>query len=83
LWPLYRYNPDNIEKGKNPLKLDSKAPSIPVSDFAYNEARYRVLTQNNEKRAETLMKSAQDDADARWKLYEQMAGMQYDTEKIE
>jgi len=81
LWPLYRYNPDNIEKGKNPLKLDSKAPSIPVSDFAYNEARYRVLTQNNEKRAETLMKSAQDDVNARWKLYEQMAGMRYDTEK--
>ncbi len=83
LWPLYRYNPDNIEEGENPLKLDSKAPSIPVSDFAYNEARYRVLTQNNESRAVTLMKAAQDDVNARWKLYEQMAGMQYDKEKVE
>ena len=78
LWPLYRYNPDNIELGKNPLKLDSKAPSIPVSDFAYNEARYRVLTQNNETRAETLMNAAQEDVQARWKLYEQMASMQYE-----
>ncbi len=78
LWPLYRYNPDNVEQGKNPLKLDSKAPSIPVTDFAYNEARYRVLMQNNESRAETLMEAAQDDAQARWKLYEQMAAMRYD-----
>ncbi len=81
LWPLYRYNPDNIESGKNPLKLDSKAPSIPVTEFAYNEARYRVLTQNNESRAETLMQAAQDDAQARWKLYEQMAAMRYDKDE--
>ncbi|MCF6277464.1 MAG: pyruvate:ferredoxin (flavodoxin) oxidoreductase [Anaerolineales bacterium] len=75
-WPLYRYNPDNAKVGKNPLKLDSKAPSIPVSDFAYNEARFRVLTQNNESRAETLMKAEQDDTQARWKLYEQLAGIE-------
>ena len=81
LWPLYRYNPDNTKEGKNPLKLDSKAPSIPVSDFAYNEARFRVLTQNDESRAETLMKAAQSDTEARWKLYEQMAAMHYEKEK--
>ena len=83
MWPLYRYNPANIEQGKNPLKLDSRKPSIPVTDFAYNEARYRVLTQNNEDRAETLMKAAQEDVEARWKLYEQMAGMRYDTNSEE
>ena len=81
LWPLYRYNPANIEAGKNPLKLDSKKPSIPVTDFAYNEARYRVLTQNDESRAETLMQAAQDDVEARWKLYEQMAAMHYEKEE--
>ncbi len=79
-WPLYRYNPENIAKGKNPLKLDSKAPSIPVSDYAYNEARYKVLVQNNESRAEMLMKSAQKNVEARWTLYEQMAKMNYDKE---
>lgn len=83
LWPLYRYNPDNATKGKNPLKLDSKAPSIPVSDFAYNEARYRVLTQNDESRAETLLKAAEKDAHARWRLYEQMAEMNYKKEAEE
>ncbi|MBT3713265.1 MAG: pyruvate:ferredoxin (flavodoxin) oxidoreductase, partial [Anaerolineae bacterium] len=81
LWPLYRYNPENTKKGKNPLKLDSKAPSIPISDFAYNEARFRVLTQNDESRAETLMKSAEKDAHARWNLYEQMAKMNYEKDE--
>jgi len=76
-WPLYRYNPSLISEGKNPLKLDSKAPSIPVSEYAYNETRYRMLLQSDETRAEALMKLAQKDAQSRWQLYEQMAEMHY------
>jgi pyruvate-ferredoxin/flavodoxin oxidoreductase len=77
IWPLYRYNPALIAKGENPLKLDSKAPSIPVSEYAYNETRYRMLLQSDEHRAETLMKLAQKDVQSRWHLYEQMAAMHY------
>jgi pyruvate-ferredoxin/flavodoxin oxidoreductase len=78
-WPLFRYNPANIAEGKNPLKLDSKAPSIPVSEYAYNETRYRMLLQSDESRAEALMKLAQKDVVSRWQLYEQMAAMHYGT----
>ncbi len=77
VWPIYRYNPDLIKEGKNPLQLDSKAPSIPVRDFAYNETRYRMLVQSNEERAEMLIKLAQKDADARWQQYSQLAALQY------
>mgnify|MGYP001054052241 CR=1 FL=1 len=77
VWPIYRYNPDNIKEGKNPLKLDYKEPSIPVKDFAYNETRYKVLTQTNEERAEELLKLAQGDAKARWLKYSQMAAVDY------
>ena len=73
VWPLYRYNPDLIKEGKNPLKLDYKEPSIPVKDFAYNETRYTMLTQTNEERAEKLLKLAQDDARERWLKYSQLA----------
>jgi len=76
-WQLYRYDPRLVEEGKNPLQLDSKAPSIPVSEYAYNETRYRMLLQSDEERAEELMKHAQIDADRRWKLYEQLAAMDY------
>ena len=27
-WPLYRYNPDLAKLGKNPMQLDSRAPSL-------------------------------------------------------
>jgi len=77
VWPIYRYNPENVKEGKNPLKLDYKEPSIPVKDFAYNETRYRMLLRSNEKRAEKLLKLAQGDAEARWMKYSQMAAADY------
>ena len=80
LWPLYRYNPNRAKEGKNPLQLDSKAPSIPFKDFAYNEVRFSTLLRSNEKRAEMLMKSAQESIEERWTLYEQMAEMDYSKE---
>ncbi|MEI8354642.1 MAG: pyruvate:ferredoxin (flavodoxin) oxidoreductase, partial [Deltaproteobacteria bacterium] len=42
-WPLYRFNPDLIAQGKNPLQLDSKAPTISFEEYAMGENRYRVL----------------------------------------
>ena len=76
-WPLYRYNPALVEEGKNPLKIDYRKPTIPVSEYAYNETRYRMLLQSNEQRAEKLMKLAQQDAEDRWELYKQMAAMHF------
>jgi pyruvate-ferredoxin/flavodoxin oxidoreductase len=87
MWPLYRYNPALADMGKNPLTLDSKDPSIPVSKFAYNETRFRMLLLSDEQRAERLMKLAQEDVESRWNLYKQMAAMSFngshDEEMIE
>jgi pyruvate-ferredoxin/flavodoxin oxidoreductase len=77
-WPLYRYNPALISEGKNPLVIDSKDPSIPFEQYAYNETRFKVLVHSDEQRAEALMKLAQKDARSRWDLYRQMAAMHYD-----
>jgi pyruvate-ferredoxin/flavodoxin oxidoreductase len=77
VWPLYRYNPDMAAQGANPLSIDSKEPTIPVEEYAYNETRYRMLLQSNEDRAEMLMKKAKHDASSRWDLYSQMAQMHY------
>ncbi|HEX9091246.1 MAG TPA: thiamine pyrophosphate-dependent enzyme, partial [Anaerolineales bacterium] len=76
-WPLYRYNPKLVEEGKNPLIIDSKDPSIPLEQYAYNETRYSMLVQSDEQRAEMLLKQAQQDVKARWELYKQMAAMHY------
>jgi len=72
-WPLYRYDPSLHAEGKNPLILDSKAPSIPLEQYAYNETRYRMLLQSNEERAESLMKQAKQDVQERWHQYQQLA----------
>ncbi len=76
-WSLFRYNPDWAKEGKNPLKLDSKAPKIPLKDYAYLETRYKMLTKSKPKEAERLIKLAQEDVNARWHLYEQMASLSF------
>lgn len=76
-WPLFRYNPALAKEGKNPLQLDSKAPSIPLEKYAYNETRYTMLVQSNEEAAERLLKLAQEDVNSRWRMYEQLAAIQY------
>jgi pyruvate-ferredoxin/flavodoxin oxidoreductase len=75
-WPLFRYNPNLAKEGKNPMQLDSKAPSIPLQKYVYNETRYTMLAQSNEEAAERLLKLAQEDVNKRWKMYEQLASQQ-------
>ena len=76
-WSLFRYDPRLAGQGENPLVIESKEPSVPFSQYAYNETRYKMLTQMDEDRAEELMRDAQKDAKSRWTLYQQMAAMQY------
>ncbi len=82
-WPMYRYDPRLADQGQNPLIIESKEPSIPISQYAYNETRYKMLTQMDEERAEKLMQEAQHDAKSRWTLYQQMAAMHYNGDKKE
>ncbi len=72
-WPLLRYNPALVKAGKNPLCLDSKAPSIPLKDYLYNETRYTMLVQAHPEEAKALLELAQQDVRDRWRLYEQLA----------
>jgi len=73
VWPLYRFNPALAHEGKPPLVIDSKAPTIPVEDYAYRETRYRMLTISNEARAEELMQAANEDARFRWERLQKLA----------
>jgi pyruvate-ferredoxin/flavodoxin oxidoreductase len=74
-WPLYRVDPSLTAAGEHPFHLDSKRPSIPVKSFALKEARYAMLSRTDPFRAERLLEQAQEDVDARWHLYEQLAGI--------
>ncbi len=72
-WPLYRYNPALAREGKNPLTLDSKAPTLPLAEYIYNETRYRMLTQSDPEEARRLLKLAEEDVASRWRQYEKLA----------
>ncbi|NLI03143.1 MAG: 4Fe-4S dicluster domain-containing protein, partial [Candidatus Fermentibacter daniensis] len=76
-WPLLRFDPRRIEEGQNPLQLDSKAPSIDFSEFAYKETRFRSLVDSDPARAAELMEMARAEVARRFKIYEQMAAMTY------
>ena len=74
-WPLMRYNPALRLEGKNPFQLDSKAPSIPFKQYAYQEARYTMLARSNPEAARELLTLAQDDVERQWRVYANRAAM--------
>ena len=74
-WPLYRFDPRLSDAGKNPLQLDSKAPTMAFEEYAYGENRYRSLKQSKPEAAAELMKLASDDAANRYALMEQLANL--------
>jgi pyruvate-ferredoxin/flavodoxin oxidoreductase len=80
-WPLFHYNPALALEGKNPLVLDSKDPSIPLEEYAYNETRFKMLVQSDEARAEALMEKAKQSIAQRWSFYRQMAAMDGEPKK--
>jgi len=72
-WPLFRFNPSK-PKGKK-FKLDSKAPSLPLSDFMYNETRFTRVVKENAELGESLLKQAQEEVNNKWErldLYRNM-----------
>jgi pyruvate-ferredoxin/flavodoxin oxidoreductase len=74
-WPLMRYNPALRLEGKNPFQLDSKAPSIPLKQYAYQEARYTMLVRSDPEAARKLLSIAQDDVERQWRVYSNRAAM--------
>jgi pyruvate-ferredoxin/flavodoxin oxidoreductase len=74
-WPLYRFHPS--EDGDiTPFTLDSKAPSMPVAEFAAAEVRFAVLERSDPVRARDLAALLQADVDERWHYYTQLAGVE-------
>ena len=56
-WPLFRYNPAAMAAGEPPLRLDSRAPTLPFREFAATEARFSMLQRSNPEHAEELLRA--------------------------
>ncbi len=73
-WPLFRYIPENLDKGLNPFVLDSKEPNGKLREFMMGEVRFASLTRTFPDRAELLFKEAEDFTARRYAQYKAMAG---------
>jgi pyruvate-ferredoxin/flavodoxin oxidoreductase len=72
-WPLFRYNPSLALEGKNPLIVDSKAPSIKLDEFIYNENRFSVLKRSNPERAKVFLDKSQKKVEDQYALYKYLS----------
>ncbi len=77
-WLLYRYNPERLLEGKNPLMLDSKKPKMPVAQFLDMENRFRMLKKSHKNLAANYYTAIQKEVDARWAHYEYLAARSFD-----
>ena len=67
-WHNFRYNPSLADEGKNPLIIDSKAPSGSYRDFLNEEVRYTSLLLKDPDRAELLFREAEQQAKEKYAL---------------
>jgi pyruvate-ferredoxin/flavodoxin oxidoreductase len=81
-WPLFRYDPRKVAAGESPLKLDSPAPKIDLSQFVSNETRFRQVEAANPEGFKKMMEQAQKDVRERYALYEQLARAMHPTNLV-
>ena len=67
-WPLFRFDPSK-PKGKK-FRLDSKAPTAPLSDFMYYETRFTRVVKENAELGADLLKQAQEEVETKWERLE-------------
>jgi len=73
-FPLYRYNPDLANEGKNSLQLDSKAPTQSFAETALKENRFKQLLKLNPD-ANTMLQSAEKKFRENFDMLQALANM--------
>ncbi len=72
-WQLYRYNPALREKGENPLRLDSKAPTTPLKEFLSGENRFAQVYRENPDLAETFLREMEGEIKEKFDLLRKLS----------
>ena len=71
-WPLYRYNPDLADQGKNPFILDSREPKADYQEFIKGEVRYASLEKQFPEVAAELFVRAEKEAKDKYEHYKKL-----------
>jgi pyruvate-ferredoxin/flavodoxin oxidoreductase len=75
VWPLYRFDPRRLVKGEPPLNLDYGPPKARVADYMRNESRFRMIERADPARFKHFLVEAQAQAERRYSVYQQLAGI--------
>ncbi|PIU40034.1 MAG: pyruvate:ferredoxin (flavodoxin) oxidoreductase [Candidatus Omnitrophica bacterium CG07_land_8_20_14_0_80_50_8] len=72
-WPLYRFNPDRILLGENPLQIETPSRPIPVEQYMMMENRFKMLMKARPNETAELIKKVQNDVETRQQFYKYLA----------
>lgn len=72
-WPLFHYNPLK-PKGQR-FVVDSKDPSIPLSEFMYHENRFKMIKAKSPELAEEFLAQAEEAKTIRWDRLNTLKGL--------
>jgi len=77
-WPLYTYNPEFKQEGKNPLIYKNKEPNGKFQDFLMSEVRYNALPKQFPDIAKRLFAKAEKDMLEKYKYYKKLADLSFE-----
>jgi len=72
-WPLYRFDPRRIATGETPLLMDTTQIKGSLAQFMRNEARFRMVEQQDAPRFLDLLAKAEREVKNRFQVYENLA----------
>ncbi len=72
-WPLYRFDPRRIPTGEMPLVMDATQIKSGIAEFMRNEARFRMVEQQDPGRFKMLLHKAEREVRNRFSIYENLA----------
>jgi pyruvate-ferredoxin/flavodoxin oxidoreductase len=76
-WVLYRYNPDLVKEGKNPLTLDSQPKKMTVEEYMNLENRFKMLTKTHPEDARRYYEQAQREARVQYDQLQYLASRSF------
>ncbi|TWI83748.1 pyruvate-ferredoxin/flavodoxin oxidoreductase [Lacibacter cauensis] len=72
-WPLFHYNPLK-PKGER-FVVDSKDPSLPLSEFMYHENRFNVIKAKDPALAARFLETAEELKEGKWHRLQTLKGL--------
>jgi pyruvate-ferredoxin/flavodoxin oxidoreductase len=74
-WLLYRFDPGRIALGQPPLQMDSGPPTLDLSEYMAQEARFRMVELRSPERYRLLLDAAREAVRQRGALYDQLSNI--------